>query len=189
MLHCVRSLMARPETGTGAKTEPASLRVLAILTSPEKGAPMIEHDAVRVDERGIVGDRYPDRGYYHQSRIPDEDRGITIISSRGIEEANEELQGEGIADYTHGQTRRSLVVDIDVAALNSLKGRKFRIGDVEVEGTDPCTPCARPGMLNGRGVKDQQAFVKAFVSRGGLRLRPLKGGTISVGSLLRTWTD
>jgi MOSC domain-containing protein YiiM len=186
MLHRVSSRMARPETGTGVKTQPASLRVLAILTSPEKGAPMIEHDAVRVDERGIVGDRYPDRGYYHQSRIPDEERGITIISSRGIEEANAELRGAGIAAYTHGETRRSLVVDIDVAALNSLKGMRFRIGEVEVEGTDLCTPCARPGMLDGRGIKDQQAFVKAFVGRGGLRLRPLKGGTISVGALLRT---
>jgi MOSC domain-containing protein YiiM len=178
--------MAETKARTPGEKEPASLRVLAIYTSPEKGAPMVEHDSVRVDDRGILGDRYPDRGFYHQRRIPDEDRGITIISSRGIEEANQKLQEEGIAPFTREQTRRNLVVDIDVEALNSLRGKKFCIGDVEVEGTEPCTPCTRPGVLSGRGVNDQQAFVKAFVARGGLRLRPVRGGQISRGTLLKT---
>ena len=178
--------MAETKAKTLGEKEPASLRVLAIFSSAEKGAPMIEHESVRVDDRGIVGDRYPDRGFYHQLRIPDEDRGITIISSRGIEEANERLQEEGIAPFTPEQTRRSLVVDIDVEALNSLRGKRFSIGDVEVEGTDPCSPCKRPGELSGRDVRDQQAFVKAFLTRGGLRIRPLRGGTISKGSLLKT---
>ena len=178
--------MAETKVKTLGDKQPASLKVLAIFTSPEKGAPMIEHDSVRIDDRGIVGDRYPDRGFFHQSRIPDEDRGITIISSRGIEEANEKLREEGIEPFTREQTRRSLVVDIDVEALNALRGKKFSIGEVEVEGTDPCSPCKRPGELSERDVKDQQAFVKAFSTRGGLRLRPIKGGQISKGSLLKT---
>ena len=178
--------MAETKVRTPGEKQPASLRVVAIFTSPEKGAPMLAHDTVRVDDRGIVGDRYPDRGFYHQRRIPDEDRGITIISSRGIEEANEELHEQGVAPFTRAQTRRNLVVDIDVAALNALRGRKFWIGDVEIKGTDPCAPCTRPGELSGRGVEDQQAFVKAFVARGGLRVRPLRGGRISKGALLKT---
>ena len=178
--------MAAAKTGNPGATPPATLKVLAIFACAEKGAPMVEHDAVQVDDRGIVGDRYPDRGFFHQRRIPDQDRGITIISSRGIDAANAELQRTGIAPFACERTRRNLVIDIDVDALNSLLGRKFRIGDVEVEGTELCTPCKRPGELSGRDFRDQQAFVNAFAGRGGLRIRPLKGGQISKGSQLET---
>lgn len=177
--------MAEPDAADSDGPMPASFRVLAIYTSPEQGAPMIEHAAVQIDERGIVGDRYPDRGFYHQLRIADEDRGITVISSPGIDEANARLRREGAAPYAYAQTRRSLVVDIGVDMLNSLKGRRFWIGEVEVAGTDLCAPCTRPGKLIGREVAEQQAFVKAFANRGGLRLRPLNRGTIRLGSLLR----
>lgn len=118
--------MAESKVKSIGEKEPATLKVLAIFTSPEKGAPMIAaHDAVTVDGRGIIGDRYPDRGYYHQVRIPDENRGISIISSRGIDEANAELQERGIDPFIHEQTRRNLVVDIDVEVLNSLKRQEI----------------------------------------------------------------
>ncbi len=78
---------------------------------------------------------------------------------------------------TPGLLRRNLVI----AGINllALKGRKFRIGDCELEGTGPCDPCSRmeenlgPGGLN------------AMRGHGGLTARVLIGGVIKIGDEVR----
>ncbi|OGM05303.1 hypothetical protein A2715_05485 [Candidatus Woesebacteria bacterium RIFCSPHIGHO2_01_FULL_39_32] len=131
---------------------------------------------------GFEGDRYPQSGFYSCKRIPDEDRGLVIISSQAIAEGNIELTKGGFGPYEWGDLRRSIVADIPNQELSSLKDKVFKIGEVVVVGMDPCTPCLRLGQLSGRPIVEQQAFVKVFLSRGGLRVKVLNGGIISVGS-------
>lgn len=81
------------------------------------------------------------------------------------------------ADVTPALVRRNLVVSgINLLAL---KGRRFRLGACELEGTGPCDPCSRmeenlgPGGLN------------AMRGHGGLTARVLTGGVIHVGDEVR----
>ncbi len=80
-------------------------------------------------------------------------------------------------DVTPGLLRRNLVVSgINLLAL---KGKRFRIGACELEGTGPCDPCSRmeenlgPGGLN------------AMRGHGGLTAKVLVGGVIQIGDEVR----
>ena len=69
--------------------------------------------------------------------------------------------------------RRNLVVSgIPLAAL---RGRRFRIGDVLLEGTDACDPCSRMEAALGPG------GYNAMRGMGGLCARILEGGTLRRG--------
>lgn len=153
--------------------------VISIYISPEKGVPMQELEAVRViPGRGLEGDRY-EKGvgaYSVDHRIPQEDRGVTIISRQAIDEANNLLAEKKVAPFSPAETRRNIVVDMDPKDLNALVGQRFKIGNVEMEGAELCDPCKRPSNLLSR--KDGKEFVEAFTNRGGLRVRVTTDGII-----------
>lgn len=81
------------------------------------------------------------------------------------------------AEVTPGLLRRNLV--IGGINLLVLKGKRFRIGNCELEGTGPCDPCSRmeenlgPGGLN------------AMRGHGGLTAAVLNGGVIQIGDEVR----
>lgn len=153
--------------------------ILAIFTSAKIGEPMVSLQTVKALQNvGLEGDRYPNAGFYTGKRIPDTDRGVSIISSKAIAEANQILDREfGIKSFEWIETRRNIVVDIETEKLNSLLGKQFKIGATEFMGTDPCAPCRRPG--------EQLAFVKAFLKRGGMRARVTKSGLIKLSDWLK----
>lgn len=71
--------------------------------------------------------------------------------------------------------RRNIIVrGID---LNSLIGKRFRIGSVEFEGTQEAAPCDWMDSAVGPGAR---AFLEG---QGGLRVRILRSGTLDVGEL------
>ena len=73
--------------------------------------------------------------------------------------------------------RRNLAVSgID---LQSLKGRRFSIGEVLLEGTDDCPPCIRMEENLGPGGR------KAMTGRGGITARVIEGGRIRTGDIVR----
>ena len=72
-----------------------------------------------------------------------------------------------------GETRRN--VTTRGIRLNDLVGRRFRIGDVECEGTRPCEPCQYLTDLLGKPV------LAPLVHRAGLRARILGSGEIARG--------
>jgi MOSC domain-containing protein YiiM len=73
--------------------------------------------------------------------------------------------------------RRNLVVS--GIPLIALKGRRFRIGEVLLEGTDACDPCSRMEAALGPG------GYNAMRGHGGLCARIVEGGTIRIGDALQ----
>lgn len=113
---------------------------------------------------GLRGDRYAEAG----NRRSD-DYQLTLIEIENIEAF---VQASGLALAPH-EPRRNLVTQ--GIPLNALNGRRFRVGEVELEGLDLCEPCATFGQ------RTYLEAVRFFVHRGGLRCRVLRGGMIQVG--------
>jgi MOSC domain-containing protein YiiM len=122
--------------------------------------------------RGLEGDRYYfGTGTY--SRHPGTGRDVTLIEA----EALEALAREARIELDPGASRRNIVTR--GVPLNHLVGRRFRVGEVLLEGTRLCEPCAHLGALTAKGV------VGGLAHRGGLRTVIVEEGTIRVGDPVR----
>ena len=79
----------------------------------------------------------------------------------------------GHAAVAPATLRRNVVVS--GLPLVALKGRRFRIGEVLLEGTDECDPCSRMEAALGEG------GYNAIRGMGGICARIVHGGTLRVG--------
>jgi MOSC domain-containing protein YiiM len=112
---------------------------------------------------GLVGDRHHQPG-----APPDRARALTLFAA----ETFEHLARVGL-DLAPGESRRQLLVrGVD---LTRLQGRRLRVGEVVLEGTGPCRPCAHLEAMTRPGV------LAALEGRGGLTARVVKGGLLRVG--------
>ena len=81
----------------------------------------------------------------------------------------------------YGEARRNLITrGVD---LNSLVGRRFRVGNVECLGQRLCEPCAHLERLTTKGV------LRGLIHRGGLRADILTDGHISMEMPFTPMTD
>ena len=97
-------------------------------------------------------------------------RGITLIQAEHIPVIAALSGHDRVAASL---LRRNIVVTgLPVVAL---KGRRFRIGEVLLEGTDDCDPCSRMEAALGPG------GYNAMRGHGGLCARILEGGVLRVG--------
>ncbi|WP_434212048.1 MOSC domain-containing protein [[Pseudomonas] boreopolis] len=143
-------------------TLPRTGRVEWIGVRPARDVPMRGLDEVRATAQGgLDGDRY--QGGSGK-------RGVTLIQAEHLP-AIAALSGH--AEVAPALLRRNLVVA--GIPLIALKGRRFRIGEVELEGTDPCDPCSRMELALGPG------GYNAMRGHGGLCARIVKGGVLRVG--------
>ena len=143
-------------------TLPQRGRVDWIGVRPARDIPMqVVESAVAASGGGLVGDRY---------RGSNGKRGVTLIQAEHLA-AIAALSGHATVDPA--TLRRNLVVS--GIALIALKGRRFRIGEIELEGTAPCDPCSRMETALGAG------GYNAMRGHGGLCARILRGGTVRVG--------
>ena len=110
---------------------------------------------------GLVGDRYSGGSGK---------RGITLIQAEHLPVIAALSGHESVQPAT---LRRNLVVS--GLPLIALKGRRFRVGEVLLEGTDECDPCSRMEAALGPG------GFNAMRNHGGLCARILEGGTIRLG--------
>ncbi|MGH8105010.1 MAG: MOSC domain-containing protein [Arenimonas sp.] len=132
---------------------------------PKRDVPMQEVEAVdAIAGKGLQGDRYASGSGK---------RGITLIQAEHLPVIAALSGHEKISPSV---LRRNIVVS--GLPLIALIGKKFRLGEVILEGTDACDPCERMEAALGPGAYN------AMVGHGGLCARILQGGRISLGDSL-----
>ena len=145
-------------------------RVLWIGLRVARDLPMREvQSAEAVAGRGLVGDRYASGSGK---------RGLTLIQAEHLPAI---AALAGLPDVAPATLRRNVVVS--GLPLVALKGRRFRIGEVLLEGTDDCDPCARMEAALGPG------GYNAMRGHGGLCARILAGGRFALGDALQVVGD
>ena len=141
---------------------PRAGRVEWIGLRPKRDVPMrVVAEAQAVAGQGLVGDRYASASG---------NRGMTLIQAEHLP-AIAALSGH--AQVAPALLRRNLVVS--GLPLVALKGRRFRIGEVLLEGVADCDPCSRMEDALGPG------GYNAMRGHGGLCARILEGGLLRVG--------
>jgi hypothetical protein len=145
--------------------------VEGLAVAPAAEAPMRMLEVVQARAgRGFDGDRYAaGAGTFspRAGRRPGYD--LTLIAA----EVLDELAAAGQALDFSGTRRNVLTRGIDV---NTLVGRRFRIGDVLCEGRRLCEPCVHLDRLSGPGI------LRPLIHRGGLRVDVLTDGEIRLGA-------
>ena len=123
--------------------------------------------------RGLVGDRYEaGAGTFTPARGGGRGYDLTLIEAEVLDQLA--LPDGGRLEY--GEARRNLITrGVD---LNSLVGRRFRVGNVECFGQRLCEPCAHLERLTTKGV------LRGLIHRGGLRADILTDGHIRVGDAI-----
>lgn len=129
---------------------------------PARGVAMRQcTQAQAIAGAGLIGDRY---------NSASGKRGVTLVQAEHLPAI---AALSGYDQVSPALLRRNLVVA--GIALIALKGRKFRIGEVLLEGTGPCDPCSRMEDALGPG------GYNAMRGHGGLTARILESGTIHIG--------
>lgn len=148
-------------------------RVVSICIGAEPEGPVRRVDeAVAVAGRGLEGDRYFQPAH---SAVPDKE--ITLIESEGIEAAAAE---SGI-EIRIEDARRNIVTE--GVRLEELVGKRFRVGEVEVEAIESNPPCRHLQELAGK------PLLRPLAHRGGVRGRIVEGGVVRVGDPIRHPTE
>lgn len=149
-------------------------KLVAIHVAQRKAEPLVAVPEVQaVAGRGLEGDRYfLKEGTYSKKR--EAIRDVTLIEA----EALEALERDRSIVMEAAATRRNLLTR--GVPLNHLVGKRFRVGEALLEGTELCDPCGHMEKLSGlRGAKN------ALANRGGLRARVVEGGRLKPGDPIR----
>ncbi len=161
-----------------AAPPPANLRgtVEAIALAEHATGGMVSVDrADALAERGLVGDRYAAKaGTFTPADDTARGYDLTLIEA----EALDDLVLPGGRRVGYAEARRNIVTrGID---LNSLVGRRFRVGSVECLGQRLAEPCSHLERLTSPGA------LRGLIHRGGLRADVLSDGEIVTGAIVET---
>lgn len=153
---------ADSELGKLMATLPRPGRVEWIGLRPARGQAMREVESVEaVTGQGLLGDRYASGSGK---------RGVTLIQAEHLPVI---AALSGHPDVLPALLRRNVVVS--GLPLIALKERRFRIGEVVLEGTGECDPCSNMERALGPG------GFNAMRSHGGLCARIVEGGLFRIG--------
>jgi len=119
--------------------------------------------------QGIIGDR-------HFKEFNDPYSQLSLIESENIDYYNIKY---GL-NIPYIDFRRNIITK--GIRLNDLVGKKFLVGEVELEGVDLCRPCRHLCEL-----LDQDNIIKEFLRRGGLRCQILSSSSIEVGNKIKVF--
>jgi len=143
--------------------------LVAIFVAPATGEPMVDLPRVGATAGcGLSGDRYAtdvarhDRGY---TKV----RHVTLIE----EETVAALKRDHAIDVEPILLRRNLLTR--GVPLAHLIGRRFRIGEVVLKGTELAEPCQYLADRIGKPV------LEPLVHRGGIRAAIVEGGALRAG--------
>ena len=120
-----------------------------------------------IANKGVIGDR-------HFKDYNDPYCQLSLIESENIDFYNTKY---GL-NISYIDFRRNIVTK--GVKLNNLVGKKFHIGNVEVEGIDLCRPCRH---LNEN--LNQENIIKEFLRKGGLRCQILNSASIYINDLIK----
>ena len=117
--------------------------------------------------KGIIGDRH-----YQDNNDPLNQ--ISLIESESIDDYNIKF---GL-NISYIDFRRNVITK--GIRLNDLVGKKFKVGNADLEGIDLCRPCKHLSEnLN------QKNIIKEFLRKGGLRCRILSSTKINIGDQIQ----
>ena len=120
-----------------------------------------------IANKGVIGDR-------HFKDYNDPYCQLSLIESENIDFYNTKY---GL-NISYIDFRRNIITK--GIELNNLVGKKFYIGNVEVEGIDLCRPCRHLNeSLN------QENIIKEFLRKGGLRCQILSSASIYINDLIK----
>lgn len=149
---------------------PRAGRVEWIGLRPERRAPLASvREAEAVAGYGLAGDHYASKS--------NGKRQVTLIQAEHLEAVAKLLGRAGVGPDL---VRRNILVS--GINLYALRDRKFRIGDVLLEGSGPCDPCSRMEEALGEG------GYNAMRGHGGITARILETGNFAIGDALRAIT-
>ena len=120
-----------------------------------------------VEGKGIKGDRY-------FKEFNDPYSQLSLIESENIDYYNVKYN----LNIPYVEFRRNIITK--GIKLNNLIGKKFSVGNVELEGIDLCRPCRHLSEL-----LNQDNIIKEFLRKGGLRCQILSSSTIKVGDEIK----
>jgi MOSC domain-containing protein YiiM len=160
---------ADTELGKLMRTLPRAGRLRWIGLRPRRDVAMDAVDGAQVTLAGLEGDRYMKAGGK---------RGVTLIQAEHLPAI---AALAGLPAVEPATLRRNLVVE--GVSLLALKGRRFRIGEAEFEGTGDCDPCSRMEAALGPG------GFNAMRGHGGLTARIVTPGRIRVGDAVQPLGD
>jgi MOSC domain-containing protein YiiM len=146
---------------------PGRLRWIG-LTTARRGPIEVVDEVEALAGLGLAGDRRAER----QPPRPGGPRQVTLVAEEHLAVVASLL---GRAEVEPARVRRNLVVaGINLAALDR---RRFRIGEVTLEGAGPCHPCTRmeEDVALGRG------GYQALRGHGGIVARVVTGGRLHLG--------
>ena len=110
--------------------------------------------------KGLEGDRH----FHAGGAAPGQ--ALTLVAAEAVEDVG----------LRSGETRRQVTVrDVDV---NSLVGKRFRVGEVECFGVELCEPCLHLESMTRPGI------IKELAHRAGINADILVGGIIRVGDAI-----
>ncbi len=149
--------------------QPGRLGWIGVRTS--RGGPVeVRSEVEAVAGVGLAGDRYAAKRR-DPSRPPGK-RQVTLFQAEHLTVVAALLRHDEVDPVL---VRRNLVVEgINLAALDK---RRFRIGEVVLEGAGPCHPCSKMEQPDALGPGGYQALR----GHGGYCARILTGGTLHVG--------
>jgi len=126
-----------------------------------------------VTGKGIKGDHHFDKASKAGANE------VTLVAMECVNAFNSDT---GL-NIEPSNTRRNIVTrGIDLATL---VGKLFKIGEVVLEGVEPCAPCAALGRRLATDAMTPSEIVRALGNRGGLRAHIVSGGWIESGSKIQ----
>jgi hypothetical protein len=148
--------------------------VEAICVAPAAEAPMRPLSEVEaLAGIGLANDRYAlGVGYYSPRPTDPGAREVTLLEAEVLDWLAAE-HGIALAPTEH---RRNLTTR--GVRLEALIGKRFRVGDVLLDGVRDCPPCEHLEQVSGKRV------MRLLLGRAGIRARVVGGGTIRIGDTI-----
>lgn len=138
-------------------------------TPGERGLPKPEVPEARITVQGLEGDY---NVYRHDEAHDDPAMAILIMPLETLNELDREGWPVRPGDVGENITTAGLPYDAFAP------GTRFRVGDVLLEISKPCTPCDNLYRLPYVGAERGPAFLKATLGRRGWYARVLREGTV-----------